>query len=154
MRAGGTGHTACITLEPGVLSTEKAGGRFRDAWGVICVELTEFADSAGEALKWVRTHRHGIPEANLRLLLIEKEYEDIVFEHFLAEVEPPSDQILPYLIIRWWALIKGVLLERFIGPEPSEEDEELAFRWRHLYGTGVLRPLILVEHSEEEDQLA
>ena len=152
MRAGGTEPYACITLEPGVLSTEKAGGRFRDAWGVICVELTEFADSAGEALEWARTHKNSIPEFNLRLLRIEKEYEDIVFEHFLAEVEPPPEQILPYLILRQWANIKGVTLWRFIGPEPSEEDEELAFRWRHLYGTGVLRPVVL-EQLEEEDQL-
>ena len=104
------------------------------------MELTEFADSAREALEWVRTHKNGIPEFNLRLLRIEKEYEDIVFEHFLAEVDPPAERVLPYPILRQWARLKGVNLWRFTGPEPSEEEEELAFYWKQAApGAGVLR---------------
>ena len=123
MRAGGTEPYCLRSPEPGVLDTEKAGGRFRDAWGVICVELVEFADSAEEALVWVRTHRNSIPELNFRKLCIEKVYENIVFEHFWAEVSPQDEYGPPYTDPRQRARSKGVNLWRFTGPVPSEEEE-------------------------------
>ena len=49
-----------------MLNLEEAGGRFHDAGGVICVELTESADSAREALAWVRTHNNSLPGLHLR----------------------------------------------------------------------------------------
>ena len=124
MRAGGTEPYCLRSPEPGVLDTEKAGGRFRDAWGVICVELVEFATSAGEALEWVGTHKNSIPEVNLRQLWIEREYEHIVVEHFLAEVDLPTEHCLPRTALRQWAISKGVNLWCFTGPELSEEEEE------------------------------
>ena len=105
-----------------MLSTEKAGGRFRDAWGVICVELVEFADSAEEALVWVRTHRNSIPEFKLRQLWIEKEYKFIILDHYLAVVPFPGSGA----DFRHWAVSKGVALRCWTEPEPSEEEDQLA----------------------------
>ena len=122
MRAGGTEPYCLRSPEPGVLDTEKAGGRFRDAGGVICVELTEFADSAREALEWVRTHKNGIPEFTLRQLWIEKEYERIVLEHYLEVVPFPGSGE----DFRRWAVAKGVALRCWTEPESSEEEDQFA----------------------------
>ena len=124
MRAGGTEPYCLRSPEPGVLDTEKTGGRFRDAWGVICVELIEFATSAGEALEWIGTHRNSIPEANLRLLLSEREYEYIIAEHFSEAVDLWTVRCSPRTALKQWAISKGVNLWCYTGPQLGEEEEE------------------------------
>ena len=105
-----------------MLSTEKAGGRFRDAWGVICVELVEFADSAEEALEWGRTHKNSIPEFKLRQLRIEKEYQRIILDHYLA-VCPFAESGEDF---RRWAVAKGVALRCWTEPQSSEAEDQFA----------------------------